>query len=118
MGGILLFVQQSPSNIPIHAWCIRNKEMFKENNREVIILAQDTLKQYPHLINANKPSNVDADPFIIAKARSLKNNLVGDNPIIITHEKNRENKIPFVANAYGIKCVTLIEFFRMKGWKF
>jgi hypothetical protein len=89
-----------------------HKEMFKDLDEEQVNLVRQIESKFPGLIDIKK-STADADPFIIALAKSR-------GLTVITSEKSRPRKpnIPDVCKAYDVKCVTLQEFFREQGWKF
>lgn len=52
-----------------------------------------------------------ADPWLIALA------LCEQQGMVVTEESNKPNKIPFVADLLGVKCLKLIDFFRTIGIK-
>jgi hypothetical protein len=67
------------------------------------------------LIDANNP-NVQADPYVIALARSK-------NATVITEEKpdgalRKKTKIPTVCNYYSIKWLPLLDAIRDENWSF
>ncbi|MFA4842986.1 MAG: DUF4411 family protein, partial [Candidatus Omnitrophota bacterium] len=51
-----------------------------------------------------------ADPWLIALA-------ICEQTMVVTEESNKPNKIPFVADLLGVKCLKLIDFFRTIGLK-
>ena len=51
-----------------------------------------------------------ADPWLIALA-------ICEQTMVVTEESNKPNKIPFVADLLGVKCLKLIDFFRTIGIK-
>lgn len=54
-----------------------------------------------------------ADPWLIALARN-------NNLSIITSENPdpKRDKLPKIANEFGVKCLNIKEFFENEGWKF
>ncbi len=91
--------------------------MFRKNNKTTIGFVAEIMRNFPSLVDPNKMRPV-ADPFVIALARNLVNNLTGDEPVIITQERNRPNKIPHVADSYNIQSIDLLEFFNNEKWQF
>lgn len=58
------------------------------------------------------------DPFIIAHAKA-------DDLVIVTEERragpntiDKNQKIPNIADEYGVTCVTFFDLLRAQGWKF
>jgi len=91
------------------------KRFFIQTNAEIFQLAKDIIKVFPDLPDKKKlqTGEPDADPFLLALARS-------EGAAIVTREKDDPNKtkIPLVAQHYDIKCFDLFEFFEERGLKF
>ena len=105
-------------NLDLIKWCKKNQRMFIENNREIAGFVTQIIQQHPGLVNANK-LGPEADPFIIALARSRKSNLTNSEPIVVTQEGHSSlHKIPFVCSKYDINCIKLIDVFHSEGWQF
>lgn len=58
------------------------------------------------------------DPFVIAHAKS-------DQVVIVTEERrsginteDRNQKIPNIADEYGVTCIKFFDLLRAQGWKF
>jgi len=74
---------------------------------------REILSKFPKLIDTNK-TTADADPFIIALALSR-------NCTVVTNERGGTSdnpKIPYVCEYYGVKCLSLIDFFREQKWEY
>ena len=105
-------------NPDLMKWCKKNQRMFIENNRVIAGLVTEIMQQNPGLVNPNK-LGPEADPFIIALARSLISNLTNSEPIVVTQEGHSSlHKIPFVCSRYGINCIRLIDVFHSENWTF
>jgi predicted nucleic acid-binding protein len=90
------------------------KRFFIPTDSEIFQLAQDVAKKFPDLLDKKKlqTGEPDADPFLIALARS-------EGATIVTQErKDLPNKIPMVASHYGVKSIDLYEFFEERKLKF
>lgn len=109
----------SPGKSPdLHGWCKNNAKMFIENNREILMYVAEIMANHAQLVPINKSGPV-ADPFIIALARSRKNNLTNSKIVIVTQEAvGSKYKIPFVSRTFEITCVKLMELIRQENWKF
>lgn len=75
------------------------------------------MARFPKIVDPNKTGPV-ADPFIIALALFYKNGISGQEPVILTQERNRENRIPFVADHYNVSSLNLLELFNAENWTF
>lgn len=96
-------------------WARRFKEMFKASDENQLREVADILARSPGLIDPNK-TRPEADPFLIALAKS-------SGWTVVTSERPRTDpnarpKIPDVCRDYGIRCISLVEFFRELGWKY
>jgi hypothetical protein len=96
-------------------WARRFKKMFVASDKFQLREVTDILVKFPRLIDPDK-TKPEADPFLIALAKST-------GWAVVTSEKPRADpnarpKIPDVCKSYGIKCISLVEFFRELGWKY
>lgn len=93
-------------------WADERKDIFLIPETDEINYVGELQAKYPNLVDyfSTKPA---ADPFVIACAKM-------NELIIIQHEKldNKKQKIPFVAKAENVQCVTLTELFKLEGWTF
>lgn len=77
-------------------------------------MAADILAKHRFLVPPHKVE-VAADPYIIALARVINNDLTDDVAVIVTEEKNRPDKIPYVANVYEIRSIDVLAFLEEIG---
>jgi len=95
-------------------WAKKHKVIFKNLNLQQISLVKNNiLKNFPKLVDQFK-QGPQADPFIIGLA-------ITESCSIITSERSGPSyrpRIPDVARHYGIKCLSLIDFFREQKWKY
>ena len=96
-------------------WIKKRKSMKEDLDKEQSKIVKDILANSPKLIDADKPTSSDADPFLIALAKVK-------NWTVITSEKptspGGRPKIPDVCEHFGVKCIQLVEFFREQKWMF
>lgn len=102
-------------DVQLQNWAKKHRKMFKDLDKEQIQYVKEIEAKYPSLVDSGK-TTPDADPFIIALAKV-------ENATVITSEKSASPtstrvKIPDVCPAYGIKCVSLTEWFNEQKWKF
>ena len=60
--------------------------------------------------------NTDADPYLIAKARTSN-----VHTVVVTEESQdpiRTAGLPYVSRYYGVDCINLHEMLRRLGWRF
>ena len=99
-------------------WCKENKRMFLDNSSDVIKFAQEIVHKYPKLISPHATRET-ADPFLIALARSLRSNILGSKPIIVTDENDiKTDRIPHVSRTFGIESLKLTGMFQSERWTF
>lgn len=99
-------------------WCKTKNRMFLDSNSIVIGYAIEVIHNYPNLVNPYA-TREEADPFIIALARSLESNLTSSTPVIVTEENaTKADRIPYVAQKYGLSSLKLIGMFQAEKWKF
>ncbi|MDO4260181.1 MAG: DUF4411 family protein [Actinomycetaceae bacterium] len=80
-----------------------------------LALVADISRKHPEWVQGQKNYG---DPFLIAHAKI-------DGLIIVTEEKSkgpgaadRNQKVPNIADEYGVACVDFFAFLRHQGWKF
>ena len=97
----------------IYRWCKSNKRMFKDMDECQIQKLQEVKNQYDKTYWENEITKTTswADPWIIALS-------ICEEVIIVTDEKNTQNKIPFIAVKFGIKCLELLDFLKEIGVKY
>lgn len=94
-------------------WANTNKKMFVDLDAGQLQQVGIVLKDFPQLVDTKK-TTPDADPFVIALARSR-------GWAIITSETPNPGgrpHIPDVCKRYNVRWISLMEFFREKGWKY
>jgi hypothetical protein len=107
----------------LHRWAMSRKKMFKPLTSSQMKIVADILQVYPSLIDPDKEIE-DADPYVIALAlnRNPRPTLeeVSRERIVVSDESLKENKvnIPYVCSRYNLKCVNILEMFRIETWQF
>jgi hypothetical protein len=94
-------------------WADGNTEMFLEPCDAEAGIIQQLLPRYPADIQRKYSTRPWADPMVIACASHYR-------LPIIQQETNDANqyKIPPMAKPFGVKCLTLVNFFDEQGWQF
>lgn len=93
----------------------RFKRMFIALDEGQLRAVSTILEEFPGLIDPSKTKS-DADPFLIALAKTT-------GWTVVTSELPRTSpggrpKVPDVCKSRGVECISLIEFFRERGWKY
>ena len=96
-------------------WARRFKMMFIALDEGQLREVSTILEESPGLIDTSKTKS-DADPFLIALAKTMR-------WTVVTSELPRTSpggrpKVPDVCKSRGVECISLIEFFRERGWKY
>lgn len=82
---------------------------------EQVDAVREILASHAKLIkHSGRGTRSGADPWVIALARARQ------FAVVTLEERGSENrpKIPDVCQHYGVRCLTLVDFFRECGWKF
>jgi predicted nucleic acid-binding protein len=95
------------------AWAKKQK-FFLDLDREQLEYVKDIMAKFPSLVDA-RSTDPNADPFVIALAYSKGWAVISsENP----GGKGPRKRIPDVCAHYGVKCMSLLDFFRDKEWNF
>ncbi len=103
-------------------WAKKQRNFFRDPTEKQIEIVKDILKSYPSMVREDR--KYDADPWVIALAVEMKNDtqrtLLEVKRIVVTEEKIRGQriKIPYVCKKYMVDSISIIEMFRIEGWKF
>lgn len=108
-----VFVELQKKSDDVAKWAkARKDDLFVPFDEEIQIEANRVLDAYPNLVD-QRPSNSQADPFVIALAKIR-------NITVVTCEKNlgteKKPRIPIVCKHFSVKCISLLEMFRAEGW--
>ena len=104
-------------NDALKKWIGEYPSMFVRDVGELKDLVAKISQDFPNVASKKKPHR--ADLWIIALAR-LKNKESLDEATIVTQEnaKGGQNKIPIMAAKYNIKCIGILDMFRLEKWTF
>jgi len=94
-------------------WCHKHKKVFKDIDDCQISEIRKIKVKYnkSHWDAETKRKGQEwADPWVIALA-------ICEEAIIVSDEKNSSDRIPYIANHFGIKTLNLMDFFRNIGLK-
>ncbi|GBD03457.1 hypothetical protein HRbin19_00743 [bacterium HR19] len=92
-------------------WCEKHKKIFKDIDDCQISKIEDIKTQYSKRhweAEINRKGREWADPWVIALA-------ICEEALIISDEKNAPDRIPYIANHFGITTLNLMDFFRKIG---
>jgi len=110
----------------LYNWIIQHcSQMFIPTNTEIMNQVVKITNRFSNLIDENKPSKNQADPFVIALALEVLNRYSHISPntkiMVITHEKFTGNlngpKMPDICRFYDLKVGKLIDIFKTEGWR-
>jgi hypothetical protein len=103
-------------------WAKMRRRVFQRLDGVQQRIVREILLRFPNLVDPNKPVP-DADPFVIALALA-KNRQAGLLPaawIVVTQEKMSASgrpRIPNVCAAFSVRCIDMLEMFRLEKWRF
>lgn len=96
----------------IYEWCKHNKKMFRDIDDCQRQKFQDVEKQYNKNYWENEINKQRwADPWVIALS-------ICEKAIIVADEKKTLNRIPVISDTFRIKCLDLLDFFKVIGIKY
>lgn len=108
---------EDASSEPLRDWADRNRGLFVTPNPAEGALVGEifAVRHFQQNIEQQKLLNggKNADPFVIARARS-------ERKIVVTMELLKPNaaKIPNICQHFGVNCLTLQGFMQREGWRF
>jgi len=94
-------------------WAKKQRALFKGLDSAQIQEVRAIVARFPNLVDLSK-TIPDADPFIIALART-------EGLTVVTSEKPKGpggQKVPNVCNDLGVPWLNLVPFFEKQGWRF
>lgn len=98
-------------------WCVDNKDIFTtpDSNEGAFVSQIFSVPHFQQNIEQRKlyKGGRNADPFVIAKASTIKGT-------VVTLEEMKPNaaKIPNICAHFGIRCISLEEFMEEEEWMF
>ncbi len=102
-------------------WISSKKRYFKKMSDNQAIHVSNIIKKFPGLINANNEKD-QADPWLVAlvlEEKSKSGLFSSEKEYFIVSEEKIESphKIPAVCEHFGIKHLSLKDFFKYNGWQ-
>jgi len=110
---ITVFKEISKRDDEAKEWCQSHKEIFRDIDfcqiKEIEKIKTKYSKSHWEA-ETNRKGQEWADPWVIALA-------ICEKAIIVSDERNSQDKIPYIANHFGIKTLNLMDFFKDIGLK-
>jgi hypothetical protein len=110
---ITVFEEISKRDDDAKRWCEKYKRIFRDIDNCQIRLINEIQKKYSKShweTEISRKGQEWADPWIIALA-------ICEDAIIVSDEKNSPDRIPYIANHFGINTLNLMDFFKDIGLK-
>jgi hypothetical protein len=110
---ITVFEEISKRDDEAKRWCEQYKRIFRDiDDYQIEQIEKIKIKYNKSYWDAeiNRKGQEWADPWIIALA-------ICEEAIIVSDEKNSPDKIPYIANHFGINTLNLMDFFKDIGLK-
>jgi len=103
-------------------WAKSHKRMFQKNTPDLAVAVQQLLRRFPKLVDAEAPTSVEADPFVVALAhlKGKEHHFMQVRCVVVTDEKFAPNctRIPHVCEAYKLPYLTAHQLFVEEGCDF
>lgn len=97
----------------VYQWVKARPAMIVPIDEDIQLEVVNIMRSYPRLVDT-KRNKSGGDPWVIALAISKNLSVVTAEAPSGTLEKPR---IPDVCDAMGIRCFTVLDFFRNMGWR-
>ena len=94
-------------------WAKAQEDLFKDPSSEDIVEAKKIMNTFPGLVEHDKETP-DADPFVVACARSRSFVVVADES---PAGPGARPKIPDVCKELGVRCIRLVGLIEEVGWR-
>ncbi len=95
-------------------WAKDRRQYFEKPKNVEYEQVTRILDKYPKLIDTVLGTE-SADPYIIAKVYSMD---TGTGCVVSEENKNKPFKIPSVAHAEGVRCISFLEMMKELDWIF
>ena len=109
-------------NDEVVEWADVHESAFMGSSGATVDGAEEIMRDHPSLGGSvdEYPQRDRADPHLIALARSIRKGVGGGPTAVIVTEENPRggNKIPQVAEKYGIKSCNVVGMFKREKWTF
>lgn len=103
----------------VHGWCKQLNgsfdSFFLPLDDDVQDAASQILAEFPKLVD-DRPNKGQADPFVIALART-KQAVVVTQEVSNLNSNGKRPKIPDVCKHYGVRCIDFLALVREEKWK-
>jgi len=100
----------------LHAWANGRPALFRAPSLSMQARVAHIVNTFPTFVPNRAPDGVWADPYVIALAQETGGAVITSE---VTAPSNARNlKIPNVCASLGVRCLTLLQFFREQGWQF
>jgi len=110
---ITVFKEISKRDDEAKKWCQKHKVIFKDIDDCQVEQIEEIKTKYSKSYwkaEINRKGQEWADPWVIALA-------ICEEAIIVSDERNSPDKIPYIANHFGINTLNLMGFFKDIGLK-
>jgi hypothetical protein len=107
-----VFAELEQKDDGLLVWARKHRLMFRACDTDQVAEAQHVLRDFPTLVDPDKTGSA-ADPFVIALGKEGHN--------VVTSEGMRgvggRPTIPSVCQSYHVRCIDLLELFRLENWR-
>jgi hypothetical protein len=99
----------------LHAWAGKYVGLVCPASQDDVDLAAAISIRHPEWVREQRNA---ADPFVVAHARNESRAIVTEERAAGPGVTPRRQKVPNVANEYGVSSVGFLDWVRAEGWRF
>jgi peptidoglycan/xylan/chitin deacetylase (PgdA/CDA1 family) len=100
----------------LYDWAKERPTLFRPPTQSVQARVAYVVNTFPTFVPERAPDGIWADPYVVALAQEVGAAVVTSE--LIAPPNAHQIKIPNVCEALGTRCLTLLGFFRERGWRF
>ena len=100
----------------LYEWAREHEHMFHPPTLDLQARVAHIVNAFPSFVPDRAPDGIWADPYVIALGQEVGGAVVTSERL--AEPNARHVQIPNVCQSLGIRCITPLEFFRERGWRF
>lgn len=111
---VLLELQRGDDEL--FAWASDRHQMFFPPTADIQARVAHIVNTFPAFLPERAADGIWADPYVIALAQDVGGAVVTSE--LVAPDNARQTKIPNICDQLDVRCLTPLEFFLERGWRF
>ncbi len=100
----------------LFAWASDRRQMFFPPTADIQARVAHIVNTFPAFLPERAADGIWADPYVIALAQDVGRAVVTSE--LVAPDNARQTKIPNICDQLDVRCLTPLEFFLERGWRF